>query len=337
VEIVVGGTSIRCMKKLAKYDSLGGAPGQKNWYVPIVRNGFLYSHLSRMLYVYRSCYRWCLMLWLYRHGECAEESDAYEANFITLLDENGKESLFGSLVFKDKVCTVGRDEKKRQRSVCQPIDLPELLVDDFDVRRALSSEAMFPTPPQSFVRGRSARNYNKLVDVSVSRDTSPHRELIYDDTGKNLDVLVVWTRDAECVQSGLPVGCTRSATTHANMMGLVNLAVFETNVAFDLSGINTNLRLVHAYRSETYVENTSGTLRFTQGLSELRNTTDGKLDDVHAKRTLYGADVVSMIVSGGAYCGIAYPGPVKTSMFSVIHRNCATGYYSFGHGMYFLG
>jgi hypothetical protein len=39
VEVVVGGTTIRCMKKLSKYDSLGGAPGQKNWYVPIVRNG----------------------------------------------------------------------------------------------------------------------------------------------------------------------------------------------------------------------------------------------------------------------------------------------------------
>lgn len=64
VEVVVDGMSIRCTKTLAKYDSLGGAPGQQNWYVPIIRNVFLYSHRSRMLCVYRSCNRWCLVLWL---------------------------------------------------------------------------------------------------------------------------------------------------------------------------------------------------------------------------------------------------------------------------------
>merc|ERR1711862_669820 len=59
------------------------------------------------------------------------------------------------------------------------------------------------------------------------------------------DVMVVWTKRAECKNSGLSPGCTLTTQTRANMFAKINLAVDETNTAFSLSGINTELRLVH--------------------------------------------------------------------------------------------
>ena len=96
---------------------------------------------------------------------------------------------------------------------------------------------------------------------------------------------------AECKQSGLSEGCLHTATTEINMRGLIDLAVAETNTAYENSGINTQLRLVHAYRDPDYVENT-----FSTALSDLQSQTDGQLDSVHSKRTLYGADIVAMLV-----------------------------------------
>jgi hypothetical protein len=141
-----------------------------------------------------------------------------------------------------------------------------------------------------------------------------------------IDVLVPWTAYAECRKSGLSRGCTRTATTEANMRALINLAVAETNTAYAESGVNVELNLIHAYYT-TYIENRT----FSQALSDLRGTTDGFIDDVHVKRAEHGADVVAMIIDDSAYCGIAYMGPSKANMFSVTYWSCATGYYSFGH------
>jgi hypothetical protein len=59
--------------------------------------------------------------------------------------------------------------------------------------------------------------------------------MLYDDSGTNIDVLVVWTKDAECVNSRLSRGCNLAATTESNMRGLIDLAVEETNTAYALS------------------------------------------------------------------------------------------------------
>merc|ERR1719443_117272 len=55
------------------------------------------------------------------------------------------------------------------------------------------------------------------------------------------------------------------------------------------------------------------------------------MDEVHALRTEYGADMVSLLVGIPKSCGIAYVGPHESAMFSIARFNCATGYYSFGH------
>jgi hypothetical protein len=76
---------------------------------------------------------------------------------------------------------------------------------------------------------------------------------------------------------------------------------------------------------------------FSQGILKL--FTDGYMDNVHTLRNTYKADLVSLFVAnGGAYCGMAYimttvATTFASNAFSVVDKDCATGYYSFGHEM----
>jgi len=147
-----------------------------------------------------------------------------------------------------------------------------------------------------------------------------------------LDIMVVWTKKAECRNSNLESSCTPSATTTNNMHGLIDLAVYETNTAYQLSGIQTEIRLVHSYLDSSYTETSDNTLTtFVDALNHIKDPSDGFMDDVHSKRTEFGADLVALIIGDDAYCGYAYIGPSITLMFSVTSYNCATGYFSFGH------
>jgi len=155
------------------------------------------------------------------------------------------------------------------------------------------------------------------------------RRGLLDDLGGNMDILVLWTKAAECKNSDLEVGCTVDGATEANMLGLVDAAIEETNVAYLMSGIQTSLRLVHAYREPSYVESSSSA--FNNALNAITSTSDGVMDDVHQKRTEYGADIVAMLIDDGQYCGIGWIGPRIDLMFSVTAWNCATGGYTFAH------
>ena len=67
-----------------------------------------------------------------------------------------------------------------------------------------------------------------------------------------VDVLVPWTWEAECRESGLPAGCDRSPATEQKIRDLIDLAVAETNTAYTNSGVRVNgefakLNLAHAY------------------------------------------------------------------------------------------
>lgn len=143
------------------------------------------------------------------------------------------------------------------------------------------------------------------------------------------DIMVIWTTNAECRASGLPRGCTLTSQTETNMRGLIDLAVSETNVAYDASGVDMQLRLVFAFRDPNYQE--ASTSAYTTALTQITNPSDGVLDYVHNLRSQYGADLVSMLIDDNTYCGIAWVGPALNYMFSVVNWMCATGYYSFGH------
>ena len=151
---------------------------------------------------------------------------------------------------------------------------------------------------------------------------------LYDDSGATIDVLVVWTRQAECRYTGKGTGpvCGLDQSSYDSMAGLVDLLVAQANAAYTSSGVQFTIRLVHAYRHETYVEDST----IDTSLISLRTNGDSKLDDVHAKRALYGADLVHMII-GTTGCGVAYLGPEKTKAFSVTRYTCAVSQYSFPH------
>ena len=135
-----------------------------------------------------------------------------------------------------------------------------------------------------------------------------------------IDVMVVYTAAA------------RQGAGGANgMSSLINLAVQETNDAYNNSDVNQRLNLAHKYEV-----NYNETGNFSTELSRLRAKNDGHMDDVHQERDTYAADCVAMIVNGNQYCGIAYlmsnlSAGFESNAFSVTARTCATGYYSFGH------
>jgi hypothetical protein len=52
-----------------------------------------------------------------------------------------------------------------------------------------------------------------------------------------LDVLVVWTKNAECGESSLPASCTLDADTETMMRGRIATAISRSNTAYENSGI----------------------------------------------------------------------------------------------------
>jgi peptidyl-Asp metalloendopeptidase len=144
------------------------------------------------------------------------------------------------------------------------------------------------------------------------------------DDGSQIDILVVYTPAMRSAAGG---------TTAVNT--LINLAVTETNTGYANSGVNQRLRLVHA-TEVSYTE--SGV--YGTDLDRLTNPSDGYLDNVHTLRNTYGADLVQLLVesfsSSPGTCGVAWlmttvSHAFEAKGFSVVRRECATGYYSFGH------
>ncbi len=170
--------------------------------------------------------------------------------------------------------------------------------------------------------GRSSRSYLRKSHSTTKNQEQANR-VLNDDSGANLDVMVVWTSKAECRNYGLDEGCTLTAETAAAMEARINLAIDETNTAFDLSGVQTQLFLAHAYRHESFNESS-----MSEDLTTLRN---GGIPGTEENRAAYGADLVAMIVDDPLYCGIGYLGPRIDKMYSITAWNCATGYFSFGH------
>ena len=95
------------------------------------------------------------------------------------------------------------------------------------------------TSPNSteFLMGDYDDNRSKDRDsvshhISTQLGRHQDRALAFDDSGKNLDVLVVWSRNSECRVSGLGRGCRITSTTEARMRAMIKLAVAETNSAY---------------------------------------------------------------------------------------------------------
>jgi len=142
------------------------------------------------------------------------------------------------------------------------------------------------------------------------------------DDGSRLDVMVLYTLAAKFAAGGTTA-----------MEALIDLAVAETNTAYNSSGVYHRLNLVHQ-AEVAYDESTASASR--EHLSRLHSPNDGHMDSIHDLRDTHKADVVSLLLSTASFCGLAYVMPnlspdFESSAFSVVQIGCATGNYSFGH------
>jgi len=124
------------------------------------------------------------------------------------------------------------------------------------------------------------------------------------------------------------VAYTPSAASNVgDIVGMINLAVAETNQGYSNSGVNITMQLA-ATVSTTYTESGS----FSTDLSRFRGTTDGYMDSIHTTRNSSAADVGVLIINNSSACGLASGiGSTASTAFAAVHYSCATGYYSFGH------
>ncbi len=137
-----------------------------------------------------------------------------------------------------------------------------------------------------------------------------------------IDVMVVYTPQARAAQGGT-----------AAMQALIDLAVLETNQAYQGSQVMQRLRLVHRAELVGYAE----TGNWGIDMGRLFNPTDGFIDYIHPWRAQCGADAVVMIMDGqGGNCGVSFlmgtlSPQFAPNAFALVSRTCATGFYTFGH------
>lgn len=92
----------------------------------------------------------------------------------------------------------------------------------------------------------------RQLGVSLSTSLRYNLGYIQENTDTTIDVMILWTHDAECSKSSLPSGCTLDSTTLANMEAAVDLLISEANTIFgqnSLTGVAFNL--AHKQREST--------------------------------------------------------------------------------------
>lgn len=118
-----------------------------------------------------------------------------------------------------------------------------------------------------------------------------------------------------------------AATASGNISALIDLAVAETNIGYDNSGVLIDMVLAHKSQV-TYTQSGS----FSTDLSRYRGTSDGYMDSVHTTRNSVTADVALLVINNSSSCGLASGiGSTASTAFADAHWDCITGYYSFGH------
>ena len=165
--------------------------------------------------------------------------------------------------------------------------------------------------------------YNELIEKQQEEDAGPGKlesEVTPLDASAVIDVLVAYT--------------TKAGEAVASIDALIQLMFDETETIYANSLIQPRLRLVasHLIRyDKDKPTNRNDKNALGRHLDRLRLTGDGHLDQVHAWRNRYKADVVVLLVRWGQGCGVGYLNASQKGAFSVVRQDCATGNYSFAH------
>jgi peptidyl-Asp metalloendopeptidase len=118
-----------------------------------------------------------------------------------------------------------------------------------------------------------------------------------------------------------------AANASGDIVGLVNLAITESNQSYSNSSVYITLQ-----NAGVYITNYTQSGSFSTDLSRFRGTSDGYMDNIHTARNTQAADVAMLIINNSSSCGLASGiGSTAATAFAVVHYGCATGYYSFGH------
>jgi len=152
-----------------------------------------------------------------------------------------------------------------------------------------------------------------------------------DDDGSVIDVMCLYTPQVVCAKVK-DANCNASDPRNTQVMDrLCNLIILETNVAFERSGAFTSVNLVYSgLISPDYTEEDNDLM--CRPVHNFKDSTEEVYANVRRLRDAYGADLVSLLVSDGSWCGCGdiYNGS-ETKAYSVINYECASGYYSFAH------
>ena len=134
----------------------------------------------------------------------------------------------------------------------------------------------------------------------------------------------------EPITIDLLVAHTPQAASHYTDIkrDLIEVAVEEANQSFRNSDIdNVRLRLVHAYQTNYAEEGTH-----FEHVFRFADKGDGYMDEVHALRDQYKADISALIVDDAHGCGLsAAVAPPPDRAFTVVHHECAALSYSLAH------
>ncbi|MCB9344094.1 MAG: T9SS type A sorting domain-containing protein [Lewinellaceae bacterium] len=138
-----------------------------------------------------------------------------------------------------------------------------------------------------------------------------------------------------------PVGCnirllvayTDAANTWAqnnfftDALGLAQAAIAATNTSYNNSNVNFQVELAHLVRVG-YTETGS----FATDVDNFQDPSDGNMDEIHALRDLYRADLCVLITQGNSDCGRAYEiGADADEAFCAANASCCVGNFSFAH------
>lgn len=217
-------------------------------------------------------------------------------NFVGIVKRNdGK--MVGSMVDveNNEIVQITYDDDGKMHALVKSVDEfpPEGHADMEDMDQVNSFQK--PFNPERFLHSSYSTfqfSSSNMTD-SISRNTAESENTI-------IDVLVAWTRKAECSQSGKSADCSVNDKTKEKMEDLIDLAVLETNQAYQNSGVSITLELAHAYRSSITEASSDA---FSKALSGIRNDEEAK-----SLREQYAADVVALIIQDVQYCGLGYIG-----------------------------
>ena len=172
----------------------------------------------------------------------------------------------------------------------------------------------FPSDHPAGSENLHAPAHSKSLSLdSTDRGITLDADVAAADTGSTVNVMVVYSKQTAAA-AGSAIGAQ------------IQQAIDSANSAYANSGITTRLNLVHV-EAVNYDE--SG--NFNTDLNRLTSGSDGYMDNVATLRDTHAADLVSLFIENGQYCGLAWVGPSANYGFSVINRGCASGNLTFAH------